>query len=263
MIQGLLTRPITDEVVRPFVESAKGTLHKDGPEFKGIDLNKPVACFGVLRGTGTVIKKSKEFYYFDHAYYFKEQKHGINSLFADRIYRLTKGLLSLNYLDKLDKIDYNRIKRFKKHIKMKPFKKDGKYILVLPPSAHMKLYYNYKENEWEDNIMNTLKQHTDREVKFRMKTSPIPFIKDLQNAWAVISFQTTAAVDALLEGIPSFCDDISCANPVSFNLKELSEIEKPFYPVNREEWIDSLLANQYTMKELENGFAWNRINETR
>ena len=40
-------------------------------------------------------------------------------------------------------------------------------------------------------------------------------MEEIKGAWAVISFQTTAAVDAVLAGVPSFCDKISCALPVS------------------------------------------------
>ena len=59
MIQGLLTRPKTDEIVSAFVENgAGGTFHTDGPKFKSVDLNKPIACFGVLRGTGDIMKKA-------------------------------------------------------------------------------------------------------------------------------------------------------------------------------------------------------------
>jgi hypothetical protein len=50
---------------------------------------------------------------------------------------------------------------------------------------------------------------------------------------------------------------MSFAIPVSHT--DLSLIETPFYPDNREDWIDSLLSNQYTMSEIENGFAWNRL----
>jgi hypothetical protein len=81
----------------------------------------------------------------------------------------------------------------------------------------------------------------------------------LSNAWAVITCQSTAAVDVLLEGVPSFCNNMSVANPVSYT--DLSLIETPFYPDNREEWIDSLLANQYLIREIESGFAWNRLRE--
>ena len=45
MIQGLLTRPLTDEVVKPFVESAKGTLHSDGPNFDTVNFSGDIACF--------------------------------------------------------------------------------------------------------------------------------------------------------------------------------------------------------------------------
>ena len=43
------------------------------------------------------------------------------------------------------------------------------------------------------------------------------------------------------------------------SLTDLSKIETPFYPDNREEWIDSLIANEYTLTEIGNGFAWNRL----
>ena len=89
------------------------------------------------------------------------------------------------------------------------------------------------------------------------ETSKVPFMEDIQNAWALISFQSTAAVDAILAGVPSFYNKISCALPVSKT--DLSEIEKPLYADNREEWLNSLLANQYTLTELTNGFAWNRL----
>ena len=54
MIQGLLTRPATDDIVQNFVESAKGTLHSDGPNFDTVNFSGDIACFGVLRGTSEV-----------------------------------------------------------------------------------------------------------------------------------------------------------------------------------------------------------------
>ena len=64
MIQALLTGRRTDEMVLAFVQSQSKytpmyTFHQDGPGFKSVDLNKPIACFGVLRGTGDIMKKAK------------------------------------------------------------------------------------------------------------------------------------------------------------------------------------------------------------
>jgi hypothetical protein len=271
MIQGFETRELTDQVIRPFVKSANGILHIKSksveqyeqthwPTFNKNELtNYPIVVFGILRGTGELIKECQRinhtYYHFDHAYYFKEQKHGKNSIFNERIYRLTKNNLMLNYLDQLDDIDEKRLNRFKKHIEIKPWSKKGDYILIISPSEHAKLWYNLKN--WEENIINELKQYTQRQIVIRKKDSKISFIEELKNAWAVITLQSTAAVDAILNGVPSFCSEMSMAKPVSH--VNLSYIETPLYSDNREKWLNSLLANQYTMSEIENGFAWNRI----
>ena len=271
MIQGFETRELTDQVIRPFVKSAKGILHVKSksveqyeqttwPTFNNSELTKhPIVVFGILRGTGELIKECQRinhtYYHFDHAYYFKEQKHGKNSIFNERIYRLTKNGMMLSYIDKLDDTDKQRLIKFKKHIEIKPWAKKGDYILVLPPSEHVNLWYDF--TNWEKDTVNKLKQYTQREIRVRKKDSKTPFMEELKNAWAVVTSQSTAAVDAIINGVPSFCDEISMAKPVSYT--DLSLVETPFYPENREEWLDSLLANQYLMSEIENGFAWNRL----
>jgi hypothetical protein len=271
VIQGFETRELTDQVIRPFVKSAKGILHLKNksveqyeqttwPTFNNNELTKhPIVVFGILRGTGELIKECQRinhtYYHFDHAYYFKEQKHGKNSIFNERIYRLTKNGMMLSYIDKLDNTDKKRLIKFKKYIEIKPWTKKGDYILVLPPSEHVNLWYDF--TNWEKDTVNKLKQYTQREIRVRKKDSKTPFMEELKNAWAVVTSQSTAAVDAIINGVPSFCDEISMAKPVSHT--DLSLIETPFYPENREEWLDSLLANQYLMSEIENGFAWNRL----
>ena len=60
-----------------------------------------------------------------------------------------------------------------------------------------------------------------------------------------------------MSGVPSFCDDISMGVPVS--LTDLSLIKDPLYPGDREMWINSLLANQFTMTEISNGKAWRKV----
>ena len=271
MIQGFETRELTDQVIRPFVKSANGILHtklksvEQYEQTNWLTFNKnnlskhPIAVFGILRGTGELIKECQRinhtYYHFDHAYYFKEQKHGKNSIFNERIYRLTKNGMMLTYIDKLDNTDKQRLIKFKKHIEIKPWTKRGDYILVLPPSEHVNLWYDF--TNWEKNTINKLKQYTQREIRIRKKNSKTPFMEELKSAWAVVTSQSTAAVDAILNGVPSFCDNMSFAIPVSHT--DLSYIETPFYPDNREDWIDSLLSNQYTMSEIENGFAWNRL----
>ena len=48
--------------------------------------------------------------------------------------------------------------------------------------------------------------------------------------------------------------------PVS--LTDMSQIKDPLYTPEREQWINSLLANQFTMKEIQNGEAWKYVAHT-
>ena len=81
-----------------------------------------------------------------------------------------------------------------------------------------------------------------------------PLEKDLQNAHCVITYQSTVGITATLKGIPVICDDVSMCKPISIKYED---IEKP-HIINEEltnKWIDSLLANQFTLQEIENGTA--------
>ena len=69
-----------------------------------------------------------------------------------------------------------------------------------------------------------------------------------------MTYQSTVGITAILKGIPVICDEISMCKPVSINYVD---IEKEYVRdddlVNK--WIDSLLANQFTMQEIANGTA--------
>ena len=61
-------------------------------------------------------------------------------------------------------------------------------------------------------------------------------------------------------GVPSFCVDESMGVPVS--LTDMSQIKDPLYTPERDKWIDYLLANQFTMTEIQNGTAWKYVSNT-
>ena len=272
MIQGFETREITDIPIRAFVKSAGGVLHKKVKQvdqyeqtewlsFKNFDL--PIAVFGVLRGTGDLIKNCLSipqiFYYFDHAYYLGA-RHSNSQAVNEKIYRIVKNDYNLTYIDQLNEKDKERIEKYKKHIEIKPWKKEGRYILVLPPSDFAKTYYHIPN--WEEDTINQLKQYTKKDIVVRQKDLSNlnkSLDEQLNDAFACVTFNSTACIDAVLNGVPSFCDGISCGMPVS--QLDLSQIENPVYSDKREKWIDSLLANQFTLTEIENGVAWNRLKD--
>ena len=72
----------------------------------------------------------------------------------------------------------------------------------------------------------------------------------------MVTMQSTAAIEAVLNGVPVFCDEVSQANVIGEN--DLSKIERPYY-ADRDivrKWIDSLLACQFTLNEIKSGEAF-------
>ena len=272
MIQGFETRDNTDVPVRALVDSVNGHMWQkeravdqyEKTVWPGFDykFDKPIAVFGMLRGTGQLIEEcsrdGQDYYFFDHAYMFGN-KHSTSKIAGDRIYRLTKNYFHIRNIKKLKADDYRRIQKYRDHIKLKPWKYDGDYILYIPPSEHVKKYY-YFNNNWEEQTLKTIKKHTRKPIKIRTKEDKTPLEKDLENAYCTVSYQSTVVIQSIVNGVPSFCANESMGVPVS--LTDMSLIKDPLYTPEREYWIDSLLANQFTMSEIKDGTAWKYVSNT-
>ena len=275
MIQGFGTREITDQILRAFVKSANGVMHEkhkvvgqyeqtEWPTFEKLD--SPVAVWGCLRGTEAVIdeagQKEQDWYFFDHAYVMNESKHMPNFKLKDRVYRVTKNAQLINEIDELSDDDYKRIEKYEEHVQLEPWKKDGKYILVFEPSDFAKRWWEVPN--WTEDTIELLKKNTDLEIRIRKKNSLVSFESEVKGAKAVVSLQSAAAIQAHIWGIPGYCAEMSAAYPVSHSLemiqKGLDSIE--YIPDHhRQRWLNSILANQYTMTEIADGTCYNRLKD--
>lgn len=275
MIQGFGTREITDQIIRAFVKSANGVMHEkrkvvgqyeqtEWPTFEKLDT--PVAVWGCLRGTEAVIdeagQKEQDWYFFDHAYVMNESKHMPNFKLKDRVYRVTKNAQLINDIDELSDDDYKRIEKYEEHVQLEPWKKDGKYILVFEPSDFAKRWWEVPN--WTEDTIQLLKDNTDLEIRIRKKNSLVSFESEVKGAKAVVSLQSAAAIQAHIWGIPGYCAEMSAAYPVSHSLemiqKGLDSIQ--YIPDDtRQKWLNSILANQYTMTEIADGTCYNRLKD--
>ena len=278
MLVGFGTRVVLDNVVRPFVENEGGKFWK--PQYKGghhvgpfeqsvwpgFDMNEflkeknDVAVFGILRGTENWLYKCKQlglnYYYFDHAYFFKAHGHKRNHISDIKSYRITKNGENLNKIVELNDEDRNRIqkyKQFKETFRLKSIKR-GKSILLIPPTEAVCRYYKIDLDTWINETKNTIRKYSDREFIIRYKTDTRPLDEDLHKAHCVVTFQSTVGITAILKGIPVICDDVSMCKPVSI---KYDDIEKEYIRDNDlvNKWIDSLLANQFSMIEIQDGTA--------
>jgi len=268
MIEGFCTSTGKDEFIKAFCDIVHVNSQNDIEQFAFGDwptfdwqkwTTNPIAVVGTLRGSEKVIwecqKRNHEFYYMDHAYF-----HATRDYKAGRfgqLYRVVKNQMQLNKIVELTEKDKERILRYKPI----PFDswRHGKHILVCPPTKAVCRLYHTTEQKWIDETIKLLKEHTDRPIITRLKQETLSLQEQLKDCHAMVTMQSTAAIHAIINGVPVFCDKISQANPVSEN--DLSKIEKPYY-ANRdviEKWIDSLLSCQFTMEEIGNGVAYETV----
>lgn len=282
MIYGFGTRPATNHAVQAFCESTESIFFKniknvdmfqvsywqDFDWVKWIENKIPIVCLGILRGTEQLLWRAKEnninYYYMDHAYFFRADKHTPNKITNEKSYRICLNGENLNYLvnDKMNVEDLYRIKKNKNLIFPKNIvPSTGNKILICPPSYAISRYYKFENGvqDWLEKTIKIVKEQTDKEIIIRFKDSKTPWIKDFENAYCIITYQSTIAIEAILRGIPCFCDKSSSSAPVSNTSLNLNQ---PFKPtLNQiEKWVDGLLANQFTMDEIRSGVALNAVN---
>jgi hypothetical protein len=89
-----------------------------------------------------------------------------------------------------------------------------------------------------------------------------PIADDLEDCWAVVVFSSASAIDGLIHGVP--CVTLApFAATVRMGLTDLSKIETPVYPDDREPFMWNLAANQWSVQEIFSGQAWRELQEGR
>lgn len=231
---------------------------------------------GILRGSEKLIKnciaQKKDFLYIDHAYFMRGHDKGRQSH-----YRTILNNLHVNFID--ENATDERLRLF--NIKPKKWKRDGSLILICPPTDAIINFY--EEQNWLDNIMRDLRKYTDRPFKIKFKKT-VEFKKkyktnetilkqvnkfwrekygkfvcdddikkDFNNAWCLITFSSTVALEAILNGIPVICGKECCCYPVAQH--SLDQIENLIYP-DTYKWLCTLANHQFSREEMASGYAW-------
>jgi hypothetical protein len=145
-------------------------------------------------------------------------------------------------------------------IKIDKRKRDGRNILLVLPSDKPCKFYKVKLEEWKEATVNAIRQHTDRPIVIREKQPRHQRLRrtiyqDLDNAWALVTYQSIAAIESTLYGIPAFTLAPTAADPVAN--KNLALLEKPerFDKDYIHSWAHHLAYGQFHIDEMKNGTA--------
>ena len=234
-------------VVNAFAKGVKGEV---------IDINKfsdtsnLFATYGILRGAGELIKKSKNFYYLDHGY-FKSSKRSFNSgsTFIEKVDGYFRIVYNDLYHSGIGKCSSDRFEKL--NISLKQKRNSGEYVILSEPSKYIKHYFNL--HDWANKTIKEIKKFTDRKIYVHNKFSKVPLETLLEKAWAFVSDQSTAGLKAMINGIP--------AHYTNETLKKINSIDNIENGKISEQMFFNLAYGQWTLKEMESGEAWNFISK--
>jgi hypothetical protein len=213
-------------------------------------------------------KDNKDFYYMDTGYFgnfISPGNPGGKKLF----HRIVKNDVQKHWLEKYPNDRWREICKIDPRYDWKGWKKTGKKILVIVPNRKSCVFYGYDndpyidgEKPWLMNTIETIKKHTDMEIIIREKGSRSArqhhsiFDALDEGIFATVAFNSIAALESVIYGIPSFVTVPCAASPLA--LTDLSQISTPFYPDESlvQQHCASLAYGQFTGEEIANGTAW-------
>lgn len=216
-----------------------------------------VFLYGALRGLLITLqnaqREGRTWYYADNGY--MRRGH------YDGYYRVTRNALQHDGSGTASSDRWRSL-----GMTIEPWRTGGRHIVVCPPSRLFATLFGFNADHWLRDVVATIKANTDRPIRVRRKMSwtevkaPMaPLQEDLQNAWALVTHSSNAAVEAAMAGVPVFATDQCGASRVA--LSDVTKIEKPIRPDDREEWLSVLAANQWTLDEMRSGLCWRMLQE--
>ncbi len=142
-------------------------------------------------------------------------------------------------------------------IDIKPWRKDGNHILVLPQRSIGEPGVAMPRN-WETSIIARLQRITKRPVRVRKhpgKNPPSQVEDELKGAWASVVWASGAGVKSIIAGVPVFYDLKKWIGAPAATC--VFDIENP-YMGDRSEMLHRLAWSQWTWQEINDGvpFEW-------
>ena len=249
--QDMIVNPLAESVNADFIQSYKSLANypKVNPViFRGMTGRKIVE---------TCEKQKRDYYYIDTGYIGNMQKR------KDWHRLVRNGMQHKNINWKCPSDRFDRIAATKEYLRFPGWKKDGSSILVVTPSEKPCKFYGIDRDKFVEETLATLKQHTDRPIVVRDKVNRRDRVGsgsiynqlDQDDVFAVVTYNSIAATEAIGYGIPCFTLAPNAAD--YFCDKNLENIETPKYEDNSavEKWQHWLAYCQYTATEMKQGVA--------
>lgn len=205
----------------------------------------------------------EDFYYMDTGYFGNFPSPG-NQGGKKMWHRIVKNEMQLSHLKSTPADRWEKLLKSDPRLKFTGRKNYKKKILLVVPNPKSCKAYGVDYEKWMAETEEQIKKHSNLPIEKRMKGSRRErnngyTIYDAfdSGVYATVAFNSIAALESVMYGIPAFVAIPCSASPLANN--NLSKLSDPFFPEKLllEQHCQSLAYGQFTVEEIENGTAWN------
>lgn len=228
---------------------------------------KPLVVRGVIKKNhiDKCVEIGRDFYYIDTGYLGNFPSPG--NVGGKKIWhRVVKNENQHSTIREVPSDRWKRLIEQDPRLEFKGWKNYDKKILLVMPNPKACRYYNVDYDDWVKEITNQIKKYIDLPIETRIKGS-----RSFRNneysiydaldsgVYATVAFNSIAAVESVLYGVPAFVSVPCAASPISST--DLSKLSNPLKPSKSEilAQAKNLSYGQFTIPELESGEAWKII----
>jgi len=227
------------------------------------DKSKPLVVRGVIKKhhVDQCIKDGRDFYYIDTGYLGNFPSPG-NPGGKKLYHRVVKNENQLTTIKDVPDDRYQRLVEQDPRLTFKGWKNYDKKILLVMPNPKACKYYNVDYDTWVSQTKADIEKHIDLPIEIRYKgtrsgrnhENSIYDALD-EGVFATVAFNSIAAFESILHGVPAFVSVPCCASPLAnTDLSKLSDPWKPDAELITAQ-AKTLSYGQFTIPEIESGQA--------
>lgn len=135
-------------------------------------------------------------------------------------------------------------------VTLQPWREGGEFVMVVPPSPQVEDLFGIR---WGRDWMPRIRSVREIRISPKADRDVSPLSERLKGCYAVVTWSSNVAVEAICAGVPAYTSAESAAAPVAGDISRFSG--QPVPAPAREAWFRSLCHGQFTVEEVASGFA--------
>lgn len=232
------------------------------------DISDPILVRGI--SAGAYIKHAEQQgrdYYFMETGYLGNYRSANNPTGRKVYHRIEKNSMQQRRFLDVPTDRWDALCQWNPELIYRGWRRPGSKILLIMSTEKPFDFYGDNREQWIEQTIATIRAHTDRPIVIREKAGRAERTNDSiydalnDDIWALVTYNSIAAIEAIQSGIPAFALAPTAAAPVAS--ADLTQIETPVKldPDIIAKWLASIAYGQFTIDEILTGQAWHLVQE--